>query len=201
MLAARRHDVAFSLDPTSYRLLSSDECHLMYRRHVRARYRLYSHRVRRFIVHDVLHADDPPHRLALGAAIGMFVTFTPTIGFQMIIVVFLSWLMGANKIVGLPIVWLSNPATFVPMYYSCYVIGRSVLGWPAIGDAWWSQLSKPPDQWWPMVTFYWSRLMEIASPLWLGCVMIGLLLAYPTYYVVHQLIVTYRIRRLSKKEG
>ena len=174
----------------------------MYRRHVRARYRLYSQRARRFIVHDVLHADDPPHRLALGAAIGVFVTFTPTIGLQMIIVVFLSWLLGANKIIGVPIVWLSNPATFVPMYYSCYVIGRSVLGWPAISDAWWSQLSNPPDQWWPMVTFYWSRLMEIASPLWVGCVMIGFLLAYLTYYVVHQLIATYRLKRKhAKQEG
>ncbi len=115
----------------------------MYRRQILARYRLYSRRIRRFILHNVLHADDPPHRLALGAAIGMFVTFTPTIGFQMVIVVFLSWLMGANKVVGLPIVWLSNPATFVPLYYSCYVIGRSVLGWTPIGDAWWSELAAP----------------------------------------------------------
>jgi uncharacterized protein (DUF2062 family) len=173
----------------------------MYRRHVRARCRLYAQYVRRFVVHDVLHADDPPHRLALGAAIGVFVTFTPTIGLQMILVVFLSWLLGANKIVGLPVVWLSNPATFVPMYYSCYVIGRSVLGRPEVGDAWWSRLSDPPDHWWPTVTFYWSHLLEIASPLWVGCIMVGFLLAYFTYYVVHQSIVTYRARRPLSLRG
>mgnify|MGYP001008765280 CR=1 FL=1 len=43
----------------------------------------------RFFLHQVLHCDDSPHRLALGAALGTLVAFTPTIGFQMAIVVLL----------------------------------------------------------------------------------------------------------------
>lgn len=65
----------------------------MYRRHILARFRLYSRRSRKFFYHNVLHADDPPHRLALGAAIGVFVAFMPAVGFQMMINFFLAWLL------------------------------------------------------------------------------------------------------------
>ena len=88
----------------------------MNRPHVLARFRSPWQRVRHFVLHDILHADDPPHRLALGVAIGMFVTFTPTVGLQMVLVGVLAWLLRANKLVGLPVVWLSNPATVVPIY-------------------------------------------------------------------------------------
>jgi uncharacterized protein (DUF2062 family) len=133
--------------------------------------------------------------LALGAAIGVFVAFTPTVGFQMVITVFLAWLLKANKAVGLPIVWISNPATMVPIYYSCYYVGRSMLGWEPVGEQWWRRFSNPPPGWWPTISSYWSWLMEIATPLWLGSVVIGLLLAYPTYYLLFHIIRVYRIRR------
>jgi uncharacterized protein (DUF2062 family) len=167
----------------------------MFRRHVRVRYRLSLRNSRRFIYHNVLHADDPPHRIALGVAIGTFVTLTPTIGFQMIIVVFLAWLLRANKVVGLPVVWISNPATFIPMYYTCYMVGRIMLRWAPMGDHWWAQLAHPPAGWWSAVVFYWTRLVQIAAPLWLGSVVLGLLLAYPTYYAVHYVVYTHRMRR------
>ena len=80
------------------------------------------------MLHSILKADDPPHRLALGVAIALFVTFTPTIGFQSVLVVALAWLFGANKLVGLPLIWISNPATFVPIYYPAYRLGKWVLG-------------------------------------------------------------------------
>ena len=80
-------------------------------------------RARRFVVHNVLRADDPPHRLALAVAIALFVTFTPTIGFRSVLVVLLAWMFGANKLVGLPLVWISNPATFVPIDYPSYLTG------------------------------------------------------------------------------
>ena len=152
-------------------------------------------RIRRLVVFGVLHADDPPHRLALGAAIGIFVTFTPTVGFQMVLAVFLSWLLGANKAVGVPIVWISNPATLAPIFYPCYVIGRSLLGRETIGAAWWNALAHPPAGWLPAVGFYWNRLLEIAAPLWLGCLVVAIATSVPTYYASYYLIRIYRLRR------
>ena len=73
-------------------------------RHLLVRFRLLSRRIRRFIIHNILHADDPPHRLALGVAIGMFMTFTPTVGVQSILVALTAWVLRANKLVGMPMV-------------------------------------------------------------------------------------------------
>ncbi len=167
----------------------------MYRRHVRARFRLYVRRVRAFVSHNVLHADDPPHRLALGAAIGVFVMFTPTLGFQMLINVMLAWLLKANKAIGVLIVWISNPATFIPIFYPCYLVGRILLQREPVSETWWRQIADPPPGWWPTVAFYWSRILEIAVPLWLGGVVVGILMACPTYYFLYYSIRSYRLRR------
>ena len=152
-------------------------------------------RWRRIIVNKVLHADDPPHRLALGVAIGVFVTFTPTIGFQMAIVLFLAWLLGANKAVGLPVVWLSNPATLVPIFWPCYHLGRWLLHTPSISSAWWSSITHPPAGWAERVAFYWTRITEVFWPLWVGGIVVGLLAAYVSYYAVFYILCTYRMRR------
>ena len=150
---------------------------------------------RHFVMHSVLHADDPPARLALGAAIGVFIAFTPTFGFQMLLVVFTAWLLRANKAVGLPVVWISNPATMGLIYYPCYVVGRTLLGRHVIDHQWWSELKSPPAGWWPAVEFYWSRIVEVATPLWLGCLLVAICLAIPTYYGVYHAIRLYRLRR------
>jgi len=100
--------------------------------------RFIAKRIEKFFIYRVLHVDDTPHRIALGVAVGIFVTWTPTIGFQMILTVLLSWLLGANKLVGVPFVWISNPVTLPPIYGpNCYV-GSLILGgrfsWGQIWD-------------------------------------------------------------------
>lgn len=167
----------------------------MFQHHVMSRIRQQIQRVRRFVVFGILHADDPPHKLALGVAIGIFVAFTPTVGFQMVLAVFLSWLLRANKAVGVPLVWISNPATLAPIFYPCYVVGRLLLGRTPIGAAWWQELARPPDGGWAALSFYWSRLMEIAAPLWLGCLVVATAISIPTYYASYYLIRFYRLHR------
>jgi uncharacterized protein (DUF2062 family) len=166
----------------------------MLRRHLQIAYRLQSAALRDFVFRRMLHADDPPHRLALGAAIGVFVAITPTVGVQTLLVVFLAWLLRANKAVGIPLVWISNPATAVPIYYPCYRIGRFLLGRPSIPTQWWRELAHPPEGWEAM-TFYWGKFLEIAWPLWLGCTLVGLVTGWITYRVVHRLVSMHRLRR------
>ena len=156
-------------------------------------YRLRRRRLRYFIYHNLLHADDPPHKLALGMAVGIFVALTPTVGVQMVIAGFLSWLLRANKAVSVAVVWISNPGTMVPIYWYCYRIGCAVLRVEPIGHPWWSGLTAPPNGWWPAIHFYWSRLVEVAGPLWLGSFIAGGILAYFTYCAVYRVIRSYRL--------
>lgn len=164
-------------------------------RYLRLRFRRFRRRLQQIIIYNVLHADDPPHRLALGIAIGIFVAFTPTIGFQMMIAMFLAWLLRANKAIGVTVVWITNPATIVPIYYPCYVIGRFLLQHRPVGFRWWRELAKPPEGWWDGVVFFWNKFTQIAVPLWVGCLIVGTVLGYLSYRISLSAISAYRMKR------
>ncbi len=161
----------------------------------------YWQRGKDFCVYKVLHADDPPHRLALGIAIGMFVTFLPLMGVQMMLSFFLAWLLRANKVVGVPLVWISNPLTIIPIYYPCYVLGCKLLGLP---DEWarlkvnWQTaepgvtLGNKIGLWWENL---WNSLLEIVGPLGLGCLIVASVAGILSYYLSLVLIRRYRLRR------
>ena len=157
--------------------------------------RNWPRRVRRFIVHDLLHADDPPHPLALGVALGIFFAFIPFFGLQMVFVVLFAWLLNANKLVGAPLVWLTNPATIVPIYYVCYMVGISILGQPGIDSERWAEFWEPPEGWGAALSFYWGRLYEVALPMLLGSAVVGLAAAIPAYLITFHVICFYRMRR------
>lgn len=149
-------------------------------------------------MYKVLHADDPPHRLALGIAVGMFVTFTPLIGFQMLLSVFLAWMLRANKLVGVPLVWISNPATAIPIYYPCYRLGCVLLGGEVDNAKWteWQELQADPATTWGItIKFWWEGLMDIIPPLCIGCLVVATMLGILSYYISLLAIRSYRLRR------
>ena len=150
----------------------------------------------------ILHADDPPHHLALGIAIGMFVTFLPLIGIQMAVSFFLAWILGANKLVGVPLVWISNPFTVVPIYYPCYWLGCKLLGGGDVGVEWeqlrghWHTINtNPASTWGDRAQFWWNGFFDFAGPLGLGCLIVGLTFGIVSYYVSLLAIRRYRMNR------
>lgn len=165
-------------------------------------FKSYMRRIREFCVYKVLHADDPPHRLALGIAVGMFVTFMPLIGLQMLVSFFLAWLLRANKLVGIPLVWLSNPVTIVPIYYPCYLLGCKLLGTSVVRDDWarveasWTEIQEnAAATWLEKVEFWWDSIIGIVWPLSVGCLIVGLTAGVLSYYVSLFAIRSYRLRR------
>ena len=155
-------------------------------------------RLRRFFIYRVLHVDDTPHRIALGVAIGIFVAWTPTIGLQMILTVLLSALLRANKVVGVPFVWISNPLTVPFIYGPSYALGRFLLG---------SQDAKPnflqiiasKDGWFETVWAWWHETLKVSWPLWIGSVLMGLVLGGVTYLVLRSAVRTYREHRARRR--
>ena len=156
--------------------------------------RFMANRLKRFFIYRVLHVDDTPHRIALGVAIGIFVTWTPTIGFQMVLCLALAALFGANKLVGLPFVWISNPLTLWAIYGPNYLLGRWLLGGnrPApdfIRAAAWT------GGWVERIRVWWTETWHVFGPLWLGSIIMGLLLGSITYVLVYRAVVFYRRHR------
>jgi uncharacterized protein (DUF2062 family) len=84
-------------------------------------------RLQQIVFHRILHLDDTPHRIAWGVFLGTIIAFTPTLGLQIVFYVLVATLLGANKISGIPILFISNPFTAVPLYYTTWSVGAHVL--------------------------------------------------------------------------
>jgi len=153
----------------------------------------------RFFVYHILHVDDTPHRIALGVATGLFVAWTPTIGAQMALTVLLCAIFRANKLVGVPFVWISNPLTIIPVYYPSYLVGAALMPGTSTKQLlhWRTMVSQVFDSdlsWWDRILGFWRFALEIAGPLWLGSILVGLAIAGLAYWVTYSGVVRYRRR-------
>lgn len=70
-----------------------------------------------------------PHYIALGMAVGIFVSMTPIIPLQTIVAVALAYLFRGSKSAAALGTWLSNPLTIPVVYYAAYKLGCLLLGY------------------------------------------------------------------------
>jgi len=168
-------------------------------------HRAIGKKLRDIIIYRILHIDDSAHRIALGVAVGFFVAWTPTIGFQMALTIAIAASLRANKLVGLPVVWISNPVTAAPLYYYNWVIGRAVTrgaleGGPAVKSALTNAIASLND---PLnilrhlfdVNFWRTTGLELVGfgmELWIGSIILGLLLGGASYTITRRGIAYYR---------
>lgn len=75
----------------------------------------------------IVKRHDTPHQVALGVAIGVFVAWTPTIGLQSVLAWCVAACLGANRLITLPAVWITNPLTAVPIYWASWAVGSWLL--------------------------------------------------------------------------
>jgi len=65
----------------------------------------------------LLHLDDPPWRVALALAVGVFISFTPFLGFQTLLALLVAALARLNAAVVVTGTWLNLP-WFMPFVYA-----------------------------------------------------------------------------------
>ncbi len=164
-------------------------------------------KLKRFLFLRVLHANDPPHALALGLAIGVFVAMTPTIGAQMVIAAAIAASFRANKILAMAAVWISNPVTMVQIYYVNWRIGQyfvetgiGVEGESAVQ----AQITKIIERIGGMSNLFFNLLDKavwteelrlgwaLGIELWIGSFLVGLVCALPSYLIARWIITAYR---------
>ncbi|UCE61219.1 MAG: DUF2062 domain-containing protein [Phycisphaerales bacterium] len=163
----------------------------------------YLYKFRRILLHKVLHTNDTPHQVALGVALAMFVAFLPLVGFQTAIAIGLAALFRANKAVCIPIVWITNPFTIVPIYGTCLALGKLIMASPAADEA--EVLQKLQQGQEAAKFFEWafwknvfSILMNLGAELWVGCLIISTVAAVVSYFLARQGLIGYRERRRRK---
>jgi len=144
-----------------------------------------------------------PHSIALGVSMGMFVALTPTVGLQMLICVVIGSFIRANRIIAVILCWISNPITFIPMYYGYYWLGSKILGvkiWT------FSNFSERMND---IIStgkqFGYSAILkqlgsEAVLPLWVGSLIIAVVVSLPLYPLVLRVLKEHR-RKNGLDEG
>jgi uncharacterized protein (DUF2062 family) len=105
--------------------------------------------------------------VARGVAIGLFCAYLP-MPWEMIPAALAAiWLRG-NLPISVALVWITNPLTWVPLYAPGYLLGAWLLGQPVPS---WDQIGL-------------GTLTRGYGAVWLGCVIIGVVLAFLGYHLV-----------------
>ena len=83
-------------------------------------------RIRKFISW-LWNQEGSPFQRALGLGVGIFSGCFPFFGLQTLMGVFLAKIFKGNSILAAVGTWISNPFTYVPLYYFNYRLGSLIL--------------------------------------------------------------------------
>ena len=187
--------------PDTTSVLASSK-HPYFRRWVR----MWSSRVLRMFA----KASGTPHQIALGAALGVFIAFTPTIGFQMLLGVIVATIFRANPVAAALPAWLTNPVTIVPVYSFNYWVGTLFYPGPDVSElkaGLHAAMKAATDAtgWWDGCWAFFKVIMdlglEILIPLWLGCCIVGAILGVLTYPIMKRAVEGLRDKISRKREA
>lgn len=121
-----------------------------------------------------------PDAIGRGMALGLFIGFTPTFGFQMILAIAFAFLLRQNKIATFIGVFITNPVTAPFIYGLEYEVGRMLLGYPALQHH----------------HLHYEELLsmgaQFAVPLLLGCLVLGIPFSIIGYSLTVRFVPTLR---------
>jgi len=129
-----------------------------------------------------------PRSIAGGFALGTLVAFTPTIGIQIVVVVFLATVLNLNRPAAVVMTWITNVATMAPIYTFNYWVGSLLWPGPSVGEV--SQVfmdlaaklvSMDVLDMLEQFKAVTALSREIIAPLVLGSVVVGLCAALVVY--------------------
>ncbi len=145
-----------------------------------------------------------PHELALGIALGVFSGMMPILPFQIALAVALALLFKASKITAALGTWASNPLNWYFIYLYDFKLGAYLLGVEGGQEMLKSliaSISRHDD-----LAVIWGKLFSsgitLVSSLLIGGIIIGVVLATPTYFIflkIFQKIREWRLKRKARK--
>ena len=138
--------------------------------------RVRRHRLRRSL-HWLLAQEGTPGQRARGLAVGVFCGCFPFFGLQIVVSVGLATLLRGNHLLAAAGTLVSNPLTYIPLYWFNYLVGAQLLGSSDGADA----LSSINH------SNLWLQGWDFIQRILLGSSMVGLILAVVSGLVAYKL--------------
>ena len=132
-------------------------------------YKLYRHRVYRYV--RTLNGN--PQNLARGLAVGVFAGSFPFFGIQSLIGVLLAIIFRGSKVAAVMGTWISNPLTYIPIFIFNFRVGKLLLGVESLSSR---QINYESLQAWRELGFAFTIVLLV------GCLVVGTVLAIISYF-------------------
>ena len=126
----------------------------------------------------ILSLDAHPGHIAVGFAVGVFISFTPFFGLHTPMAIVMAFIFRLNKVTCITGAWVNTPLTTVPVLAASYKLGELLLG------------NKPAL--FRVTSLEWNALKSYASAIILGSSVIGFFAALIGYALCYWLVVAFR---------
>lgn len=147
-----------------------------------------------------------PRAIAGGFALGTFVAFTPTIGVQLGIALFLATVLNMNRPAALVTVWITNVATMAPIYTFNYWVGHLFWSGPSTGEVYrvFAHLAAEMMKMngWEVIEQFKAVMglsREIFIPLVIGSIFVGTIAAIIVYVASFAMLRYLLVRKHRKR--
>ena len=139
------------------------------------------------------------HTIALGCAVGIFVSFTPFMGFHFLVAGFLAYLVGGNLLASALGTFFGNPITFPFIWASAFKFGHWILG-NQVGTF---KVGELLDVFSQGLFYAINNAYEMyIKPMFIGGAPLGFIVAFFGYFIIRNLVEKYqkaRAQRLAKR--
>ena len=160
----------------------------------------------RYVLLRLWRLSGSPHAIAIGCAAGVFIGFTPFLGFQFMLAALLAWILGGSIIAAALGTFVANPLSFPLIWISTHKIGCLILTGQISGAcaAWaggdfvgWSAalLDQLLSFSFDAVLLAFQSIWPVIMPMALGSLPLGVLAAAATYFAVRHALMVRRRRR------
>jgi uncharacterized protein (DUF2062 family) len=155
-----------------------------------------------YIWHRLRRIGASPHTIAIGFATGVFMAFSPLLGFHLMLAAFICWVIGGSFIAAVIGTFVCNPVMCPLMMVGNYQVGMLLIGEQIKEDF---AFKSPAFTFSYIVTDpvqaaydLWEILAPVFVPMMLGSVVLGLAVAVPCYFAARAAVDAHQRRRRSK---
>jgi uncharacterized protein len=129
-------------------------------------------------IKQILSLDSHPGHIAVGFAVGVFISFTPFFGIHTPLAIAAAFIFRLNKLTCITGAWINTPLTVFPALGVSYKLGRIIRGLPP----------QPLH----IKGLEWHHLKGHATSLLLGSSILGFAAAVASYFACYYLVVRFR---------
>lgn len=147
-----------------------------------------------------------PEAIAGGFALGFFIAFTPTVGVQVLLAVFLATLFKVSRPASLVPIWITNPLTVPPIFTFNYWVGSLIWPGPSVSEVYGhflkiaSKLTRL-DMWelTSIIDAFAVTGKDVLGPLILGSFIVATFAGIMSYLLFYRIFKFLSERRAKKK--